>query len=115
MTSELGREGAVAPQEIDTARRLTRVNVRYETRAILTQRDSGVFGADNANASRFHILSAFSRADAQEYAVDNIWSGQYPKGIPAEINVDEYASLKEILERSCRKCAERSAYDNISV
>ena len=41
--------------------------------------------------------------------MDKIWSGQYPKGVPAEINVDEYASLKEILERSCDKFAELPA------
>jgi long-chain acyl-CoA synthetase len=40
---------------------------------------------------------------------------QYPKGIPAEINADEYASLKEILERSCSKFAELPAYGNMGV
>jgi len=41
--------------------------------------------------------------------------GQYPKGIPAEIDVDEYASLKEILERSCNRFAELPAYGNMGV
>ena len=47
--------------------------------------------------------------------MDKIWLGQYPKGVPAEINVDEYASLKEILERSCDKFAELPAYGNMGV
>ena len=47
--------------------------------------------------------------------MDKIWLGQYPKGIPTEISVDEYASLKEILERSCRKFADLPAYANMGV
>jgi long-chain acyl-CoA synthetase len=47
--------------------------------------------------------------------LDKIWLQQYPKGIPAEISVDEYASLKEILERSCRKFADLPAYGNMGV
>jgi long-chain acyl-CoA synthetase len=50
-----------------------------------------------------------------ENVLDKIWLQQYPKGIPAEINVDEYASLKEILERSCRKFAQLPAYGNMGV
>jgi long-chain acyl-CoA synthetase len=45
--------------------------------------------------------------------LDKIWLGQYPKGIPAEVSVDEYASLKEILERSCREFAGLPAYGNM--
>ena len=47
--------------------------------------------------------------------MDKIWLEQYPKGIPADISVDEYASLKEILERSCRKFADLPAYGNMGV
>jgi long-chain acyl-CoA synthetase len=47
--------------------------------------------------------------------LDKIWLQQYPKGIPAEIKVDEYASLKEILERSCRNFADLPAYGNMGV
>ncbi len=45
--------------------------------------------------------------------LDKIWLAQYPKGIPAEVSVDEYASLKEILERSCREFAGLPAYGNM--
>jgi long-chain acyl-CoA synthetase len=47
--------------------------------------------------------------------LDKIWLQQYPKGIPAEIQVDEYASLKEVLERSCRNFADLPAYGNMGV
>lgn len=48
-------------------------------------------------------------------AIEKIWLRQYPKGIPAEIRIDEYASLKEILERSCSKFSELPAYGNMGV
>ena len=45
--------------------------------------------------------------------MDKIWLQQYPKGIPAEIDLDEYASLKAILERSCARYGARPAYSNM--
>ena len=50
-----------------------------------------------------------------ENAVDRIWLQQYPRGIPAEIDADEYASLKDIFERSCRLFADLPAYGNMGV
>ena len=47
--------------------------------------------------------------------MDKIWLQQYPKGIPTEISVDEYTSLKEIFEQSCGKFAELPAYGNMGV
>jgi long-chain acyl-CoA synthetase len=47
--------------------------------------------------------------------LDKIWLQQYPKGIPAEIDADEYGWLREILERSCGKFAELPAYGNMGV
>jgi len=44
-----------------------------------------------------------------------IWLTQYPRGIAPEIKVDEYASLKEILERSCERFRDRPAYGNMGV
>ena len=35
--------------------------------------------------------------------MDKIWLKNYPKGVPAEIDVRTYASLKELLERSCER------------
>ncbi|MGB9429686.1 MAG: long-chain-fatty-acid--CoA ligase [Gammaproteobacteria bacterium] len=45
--------------------------------------------------------------------MEKIWLKEYPKGVPAEINPDEYASLKTMFEDSCRKYAARPAYSNL--
>src|SRR6476469_2552415 len=42
--------------------------------------------------------------------VDRIWLEHYPRGVPAEIDVDEYASMREVFEESCRKFATRPAF-----
>ncbi len=47
--------------------------------------------------------------------VDRIWLKQYPEGIPPDVNVEAYASLKEILEASCSRFAGLPAYGNMGV
>ena len=47
--------------------------------------------------------------------MEKIWLKNYPTGIPAEIDVDEYASLKEVFEHSCRALRELPAYSNMGV
>jgi len=42
--------------------------------------------------------------------VDKIWLKHYPKGVPAEINVNEYASLRDVFDESVAKYAMRPAY-----
>jgi long-chain acyl-CoA synthetase len=42
--------------------------------------------------------------------VEKIWLASYPKGVPAEIDANEYASVREVFEESCGKYAERPAY-----
>jgi long-chain acyl-CoA synthetase len=42
--------------------------------------------------------------------VEKIWLKSYPAGVPAEINIDQYASLREVLEESCAKFGPRPAY-----
>lgn len=44
---------------------------------------------------------------------EHIWLKSYPKSIPAEVDVDAYSSLKEFVERSCARFAERPAYSNL--
>jgi long-chain acyl-CoA synthetase len=50
-----------------------------------------------------------------ERTVERIWLKQYPPGIAAEVNVAEYASLKEILARSCERFGALPAYHNMGV
>ena len=42
--------------------------------------------------------------------MDKIWLKQYPKGIPAEIDINEYASVREIFEESVGKYGSRPAF-----
>jgi long-chain acyl-CoA synthetase len=42
--------------------------------------------------------------------LEKIWLKSYPAGIPAEIDVNEYASLREVLEESCAKFGSRPAF-----
>jgi len=44
-----------------------------------------------------------------------IWLQQYPEGIPPEVDVTAYASLKEILEKSCARFADLPAFSNMGV
>jgi len=47
--------------------------------------------------------------------MDKPWLKSYPKHVPAEIDVNAYSSLKDILERSCQRFADRAAYSNLGV
>ena len=50
-----------------------------------------------------------------ERAMNRIWLAQYPEGIPPDVDVKAYASLKEIFEKSCARFAELPAYGNMGV
>jgi long-chain acyl-CoA synthetase len=42
--------------------------------------------------------------------LEKIWLKSYPAGVPAEIDVNQYASLREVLKESCAKFGSRPAY-----
>ncbi len=42
--------------------------------------------------------------------MDRIWLKSYPKGVPAEIDLSTYASVRDVFEESCTKFAARRAY-----
>ena len=42
--------------------------------------------------------------------MDKIWLSSYPRGIPATIDINEYASVREVFEESCKKFAARPAF-----
>jgi long-chain acyl-CoA synthetase len=42
--------------------------------------------------------------------VDRIWLSNYPRGIPPTIDVNEYASVREVFEEACSKFAARPAF-----
>jgi len=45
--------------------------------------------------------------------MEKIWLKSYPAGVPAEVDVRRYRSLKEILEASCRQFRDLPAYTNM--
>ena len=47
--------------------------------------------------------------------MEKIWLKEYPAGVPAEIDVNKYASVKEIFEQACREFADRPAFENMDV
>ncbi|MEE8157179.1 MAG: AMP-binding protein [Gammaproteobacteria bacterium] len=42
-----------------------------------------------------------------------IWLGEYQEGVPAEIDINEYSSVREIFERACAEFSDRPAYTNM--
>jgi long-chain acyl-CoA synthetase len=42
--------------------------------------------------------------------MDKVWLKSYPADVPAEIDVNQYASVREVLEESCAKYGSRRAY-----
>ena len=47
--------------------------------------------------------------------MEKVWLKQYPEGIPAEVDVAAFNSIKEILETSCARFADLPAYGNMGV
>jgi len=45
--------------------------------------------------------------------MEKIWLKSYPEGVPAEIDVNEFSSLGDLFEKSCRKFAANTAYINM--
>jgi long-chain acyl-CoA synthetase len=46
---------------------------------------------------------------------ERVWLGQYPKGVPADIDPGAYDSLAQVLEQSCDRFRELPAYQNLGV
>jgi long-chain acyl-CoA synthetase len=42
--------------------------------------------------------------------MEKIWLKSYPAGVPADIDINQYASLREVLEEACAKYGSRPAY-----
>ena len=47
--------------------------------------------------------------------MEKIWLKNYPPGMPAEVNVKEFSSVRDILEKSVAKFRDRPAYKNMGV
>jgi long-chain acyl-CoA synthetase len=47
--------------------------------------------------------------------VDKPWLKSYPTGMPAEIDLKAFSSVRDILEKSCQRFADKPAYSNLGV
>lgn len=47
--------------------------------------------------------------------MERIWLKSYPEGVPADVNVNEFSSIKDILKKSCEKYADRPAFTSMGV
>jgi long-chain acyl-CoA synthetase len=47
--------------------------------------------------------------------MDKRWLAKYPQGIPAEVDVHSFTSLRDVFERSCRRFADLPACSNLGV
>lgn len=45
--------------------------------------------------------------------MEKVWLKEYPEGVPAEIDLGEFSSLKDILEKSCQRFKDLPAYSNL--
>jgi long-chain acyl-CoA synthetase len=45
--------------------------------------------------------------------MEKIWLKNYPEGVPAEINPEQFPSLKHLFEEACRKYAAKPAFTNM--
>ncbi len=42
--------------------------------------------------------------------MDRFWLKRYPPGVPADVDVNRYRSLKEVIETGCQQFADRDAF-----
>ena len=47
--------------------------------------------------------------------MEAVWLQHYPRGVPAEVDIFRFASLKDMLEQSCVRFRERPAFTNMGV
>ena len=45
--------------------------------------------------------------------MEKVWLSHYPAGVPAEVDLDAFASLPAVLQRSCQRFADRPAYSSM--
>jgi len=52
---------------------------------------------------------------SEQFDMEKPWLQSYPPGMPAEVDVNEFSSVKDILERSCERFRDLPAYSNLGV
>src|SRR3546814_3650314 len=59
------------------------------------------------------VVAATRYRRENEMTVERPWLAQYPAGIPAQIDADEFSSIPAVLEGSIRKFRDRPAFTNM--
>jgi long-chain acyl-CoA synthetase len=72
-------------------------------------------GCVAAHAGVISVGPAPALENHQEGVVEKIWLKQYQKGVPAEVDLAQFTSLKDIIEKSCSKYKNLPAYSNMGV
>lgn len=57
----------------------------------------------------------YIKQNKDDVSVDKIWLDYYQKNVPHEINTQEYSSLVELFDSSCKKFASKISYVNFGV
>jgi len=47
--------------------------------------------------------------------IENFFKDKYPAGVPAEIDPDQYSSVVDVFEKSCKKFSDRPAFSSVGV
>ena len=47
--------------------------------------------------------------------MEKIWLKSYPKGVPAEITLDEFTSLVDLFDKTCERFDEKTSFTNFGV
>ena len=47
--------------------------------------------------------------------MEKIWLKEYPSGVPHDIDINEFSSLKDIIEKSCAKFSSNKAFTNFGI
>jgi long-chain acyl-CoA synthetase len=69
-------------------------------------------GPEHIPAAPDSISACAGPGNIQGERVNKPWLAHYPKGVPADIDLNEFGSLLEIFDRSCQRYANRVAYSN---
>src|SRR5690606_2474719 len=58
-------------------------------------------------------MPAQTSVEGECMTIERPWLAQYPAGVPAEIDVDEFQSIPAVLEQSIRQYGDRPAFTNM--
>jgi hypothetical protein len=62
--------------------------------------------------ARLHVRTSRSSQPAMRPAMQKIWLKSYPHRVPAEVDVDKFASLAEMVGSVCERYGTQSAFSN---